>query len=121
MSQRSVVAVIDDDLTVLDATQTLLAAYGYDAELYASAEEFLSHASTTKARCLIIDVNLGGSCGIEMANQLRSAGLSFPIIFITGLNSPQVQRKALEAGCIGVLEKPCSGDELIEALSALTK
>jgi FixJ family two-component response regulator len=60
-----VVAVVDDDSSVLNAIDALLSAHGYGRELYGSARAFLSDAVTSTASCAIIDVQLGSDNGIE--------------------------------------------------------
>jgi FixJ family two-component response regulator len=115
-TNRKVVAVIDDNLRILGAMSRLLSAFGYDTELYASAKEFLDAAMTTEAICLIVDVELGESCGIEFAQHLTNAGFTMPIIFMTADDNESVKRRALEVGCVAFLPKPFSTNVLIEAL-----
>jgi len=112
----TVVAVIDDNLGILGAMGRLLSAYGYDTELYASAAEFLDAVMTTEANCLIVDIQLGDSCGLDLARQIADAGLQLPIIFMTGNANEWVERRAVESGCVAFLQKPFSANELIEAL-----
>jgi FixJ family two-component response regulator len=116
-TNRTVVAVIDDNLGVLGAMSRLLSAYGYDTELYASASEFLDTAMTTEAICLIIDIQLGESCGVEFARQLVNAGLTVPIIFMTADDNEWVKRQATEMGCVAFLRKPFAADVLVAALA----
>ena len=71
-AKRKVVAVIDDNLGILGAMSRLLSAFGYDTELYASAKEFHDVGMRTEAICLIVDIQLGKSCGIEFARQLAT-------------------------------------------------
>jgi FixJ family two-component response regulator len=94
----------------------LLSAFGYDTELYASAKEFLDAAMTTEAICLIVDIQLGASCGVEFAQHLASSGFTMPIIFMTADDNESVKRRAMEIGCAAFLPKPFSADVLIEAL-----
>lgn len=119
-TKRTVVAVIDDNLAILGAMGRLLSAYGYATELYASAKEFLEAAMTTGAICLIIDVHLGESCGIELAQQLANAGFSIPIIFMTADDNGSLRTRAMEIGCVAVLRKPFSSDALLGALADLS-
>jgi FixJ family two-component response regulator len=113
--KRNVIAVIDDNVSILGPMSRLLSAFGYDTELYASAEEFLEAAMTSEAICLIVDVHLGKSCGIEFARQLVKAGFTVPIIFMTADDSESVRRRAMEIG-IGFLHKPFSANVLMDAL-----
>ena len=119
-AKRKVVAVIDDNLGILGAMSRLLSAFGYDTELYASAKEFLDAAMMTEAICLIVDVQLGESCGIDLAQHLAKAGFTIPIIFMSARNNESVKRRAAEVGCVAFLTKPFSADVLIDTLAALS-
>jgi FixJ family two-component response regulator len=118
-TKRSVIAVIDDHLGVLGALGRLLSTLGHHTELYASTQEFLEAAMTSEAICLIVDIQLGVSCGIELAQRLSIMGFAIPIIFMTANNSDSVKKRAAEIGCIALLTKPFSRDDLIEALAKL--
>jgi FixJ family two-component response regulator len=94
----------------------LLSAFGYDTELYASAKEFLDNALTSEATCLIIDIHLETSCGIEFAKHLVKAGFTVPIIFMTADDRESIKRRAVETGCAAYLLKPFTANALIEAV-----
>jgi FixJ family two-component response regulator len=98
---------------------TTLSAFGYDSELYVSAKEFLEAATTTEAVCLIVDVQLGETCGFDLAQQLKAAGIIFPIIFMSGHSTDCVKRRAMESGGVAFLSKPFSAEDLIRALVKL--
>jgi FixJ family two-component response regulator len=120
MSQRpGVVAVIDDSSEIRSALKSLLSAYGYTTELYASAAAFLKARSKSEARCLIVDVQLGDSCGIALVRQLAQFGPALPIIFMTASDNPETERRAVEAGCVAFLRKPFPAKSLLEKLSSL--
>jgi FixJ family two-component response regulator len=99
----------------------LLSALRYDTELYVSAEEFLVASLTTEATCLLVDVQLGESSGIELARHLANAGFAIPFIFMTADRNQSIQRRAMEVGCIDFLVKPFSADALREALLKLPR
>ncbi len=115
-TKRTVVAVIDDNVGVLGSMSRLLSAFGYDTELYASPKEFLDNALTSEAICLIVDIHLETSCGIDFAKHLVKAGFTFPIIFMTADESESVKRRAVEIGCAAYLVKPFTANALIEAV-----
>ena len=115
-TKRNVVAIIDDNIGVLGAMSRLVSAFGYDTELYVSAEEFLDAAMTTAAICVIVDIQLGQSCGIEFAQHLANAGFTIPVIFMTADDNESLKRRAMEVGCVSFLLKPFSADVLMEAL-----
>jgi FixJ family two-component response regulator len=117
LTKRSVVAVIDDNLGVLGAMSRLLSQLGYHTELYVSAKEFLDVALMTEAQCLIVDIELGESCGIEFAKQLANAGFTIPIIFMSANNNDLIKRRVMAFGCVAFLLKPFSANALKEALA----
>jgi FixJ family two-component response regulator len=113
-TEYPVVAVINDDLGAVDALTRLLCTHGFDVELYVSPSKFLEAAMTTRAICLIVDVQLDDGCGVEFVRQLANDGVAFPVIFFGG---EEAERRALEtAGCVAFFRKPFSGYLLTEAL-----
>ena len=115
------IAVIDDEPGVRKALARLLSAFGYCAESFASAEEFLSAAPTSKATCLIVDFNLGVVSGLELARRLSKAGFDFPIIFVTGSADDTVRLQCMEFGCVAFLHKPFPEDQLMQAVKKATQ
>jgi FixJ family two-component response regulator len=77
LTAPTVVAIIDDDPSMLDAMDNLLSSMGYQTERYASAEEFVDTAMKSKAAGLIVDMQLGGMSGLELGYQLSEMGLPF--------------------------------------------
>jgi FixJ family two-component response regulator len=117
--KRSVVAIIDDNVSILGAVARLLSALGYDTELYASAQEFLDVAMMTEAICLIIDVQIGECSGIDLALRVAKQGFTIPVIFMSADHAESAKKRAMEIGCIAFLDKPFSADALIAALAKL--
>jgi FixJ family two-component response regulator len=117
MAQKKRIIVLDDDASMLGAVERVLKANGFDAEAYRSVEEFQRHASLHDASCIILDINLNGSCGIELRRKLRRAGVSLPVIFMTGDDKEATRRAALEAGCVAYLRKPFALSALMNAVA----
>lgn len=115
------IAVVDDDLGVRKSLARLLSAFGYRVESFASAEEFLSAAPTSKATCLVVDFNLGDMSGLELARGLFAAGFKFPIIFMTGSADDTVRMQCMEFGCVAFLHKPFPEDRLMQAIEKTTQ
>ena len=114
---RNLVLVVDDDAAMLSGVKRLLRQHGYDSVLFSSAEAFENHGDFEKAVCIIVDINLNnGSSGIELRHRLKAAGISVPVIYMTGNDNPEVRVAALQSGCIAYLTKPFSGKALIESL-----
>ena len=113
---KMTVGVIDDDPEMRAAMASLLSAAGYCPETFDSAETFLTCASTSKATCLVVDIELGDISGIELAHQLVAEGFTYPIIFMTGLDDEVIRGQATEAGGLAFLRKPFPAKLLFEAL-----
>ncbi len=114
--QRTIVAVVDDNLLIRKAMSTLLSALGYCTELFASGEAFLDAATRSKASCLIVDIQLGDISGVELGRQLAATGFKFPIIFMTASDDEAIRNGATRLGCVAYLRKPFPVDELIDAI-----
>ena len=110
------VAVIDDDPEMRSAMASLLTAHGYLPETFDSAETFLTCASTSKATCLVVDIQLGDISGVELAHQLAADGFTYPIIFMTGLDDEVIRRQAVAAGGVAFLRKPFPAQMLFDAI-----
>ena len=114
---RNLVLVVDDDATMLRGVNRLLRQHGYDSVLFSSAEAFENHGDFEKAVCIILDINLNdGSSGIELQHRLKAAGISVPVIYMTGHDDAAVRVAAQRSGCVAYLTKPFSAKSLIEPL-----
>jgi len=118
--QEQIVAIIDDDAGMRKAIARLLRAFGYLPEIFASGDEFLGAAQTSKALCLIVDLHLGHSTGLDLVRQLSTQGLRFPVIFITGWDDDATRQQAADLGCLTYLRKPFPSASLIEAIHNAT-
>jgi FixJ family two-component response regulator len=113
---RNLVLVVDDDPGMLRSVQRLLRQHAYEAVVFSSAQAFKSHTDFEKAVCVILDINLYDGSGVELRHGLKAAGVSTPVIYITGNEDPAVRRAALDSGCVALLKKPFSAQSLIEPL-----
>ena len=114
--QRKIVGIVDDDPGMRMAIRRALSAFGYATYAYGSAEAFLKVAATSKAVCLVVDIQLGDISGVELVRQLIESGFTFPIIFVTALDDEAIRTQATQLGCVAYLHKPVSADRLIEAI-----
>ena len=114
--RRTIVAIVEDDPSMLRAARDLLDAHGFATASFASAEEFLASGSADEADCLLLDIDLGGISGIELRRQLKVSTPALPIIFMTALDDDDVDRQALRVGCVALLRKPFPKAALIDAI-----
>jgi FixJ family two-component response regulator len=112
---RSVVFVVDDDISVRESLELLIRTAGWQPETFASAQEFLSRPRATVPCCLVLDVTLPGLNGFELQQRLAER-TEMPIIFITGHGDVPMSVQAMKAGAVEFLTKPFKDDVLLEAI-----
>jgi FixJ family two-component response regulator len=110
------VFVVDDDVSVRESLEGLLACSTWRVSTFASAEDFLAHRRALVPSCLILDVGLPGMSGLDVQSAMASEGMSMPIIFITGYRDVRVTVRAMKAGAIEFLTKPFTDAALLEAI-----
>ena len=110
------VYIIDDDARVRASIQGLLKSAGLHSIGFETAEEFWREEATDGPSCLILDVSLPGISGLDFQQQLRSAGRSIPIIFITGHGDIPMSVKAIKSGALEFLTKPFGDQDLLNAV-----
>ena len=119
--QARTIAVIDDDLRVLESLINLLASCGYEAEGYCSAEEFLESGGLEKSSCVITDVEMRQMSGLGLLHHINNTASSLPVVIITGKPSEKSESFYLEKGAIGFFRKPVDGDALVDLLKGICK
>src|SRR5579863_4842177 len=83
-SQARAIAVIDDDLRVLESLINLLASCGYRAEGYSSAEQFLDSGGLQRSSCVITDVEMRQMDGLRLLDHIHASETPLPVVVITG-------------------------------------
>ena len=116
MSKRKLVFVVDDDPGMLRGVQRLLRQHGYESMSFASADAFQKNDNFAEAICVVLDINLKDDSGIEVRHRLKAAGISLPVIYITGKDNPATRMAAIESGCLAYLTKPFAAKSLIEPI-----
>ena len=116
MVESPLIAIVDDDASIRDALTSLLRAVGWRAEGFATAEAFLQSGQVHTTACLLLDVRLPGSSGLELQRQLRSSQALIPIIFITAHGNDAMRAQALQAGAVAFFVKPFNDTALLEAI-----
>ncbi len=110
------VAVVDDDENLCRSLGRLLSATGIRPVTYTSAEAFLADMKRPQFNCLVLDIQLGGISGIELAHLLLAQGERIPFIYLTAHDDPEMRASAEVVGCAGYFRKTDSGEELLEAI-----
>jgi FixJ family two-component response regulator len=112
---RSIVFVVDDDVSVRESLELLIKSAGWQPETFGSAQEFLSQPRPAVPCCLVLDVTLPGLSGLELQKQLAER-TDMPIIFITGHGDIPMSVQAMKAGAVEFLTKPFKDDLLLDAI-----
>jgi len=112
------VSVVDDDESVRESLPDLLREFGFSAQAFSSAEQFLASDCIGETRCLILDVAMPGMTGPDLQRELRRRGQRIPIVYITAHRDERVRPRLLEQGAVECLFKPFSDAALQEALNS---
>jgi FixJ family two-component response regulator len=114
-SERSVVFVVDDDVSVRDSLKALFSSVGLNVETFASAQEFVA-CPHPESGCLVLDVRLPGLSGLDLQRKLIEANVQLPIIFITGHGDVQMSVRAMKAGAVDFFTKPFRHQDLLDSV-----
>ncbi len=116
VADNSKICVIDDDESVREALRSLLKSVGFKAEVFGSAEDFLSSGHLPGTSCLILDVRMPGMSGFELHEKLIDDKDGVPIIFISAHADEEARARALRSGAVDFLLKPFSDEALLHAI-----
>ena len=111
-----VVFIVDDDASVRRSIEDLLSSVALRCESFATPQEFLDSKRADCAGCLVLDVRLPGMSGLDFQRVLVEAGVSLPIVFITGHGDIPMSVKAIKSGAVEFLIKPFRSQELLDAI-----
>lgn len=115
-SPDATIYVVDDDTSVRNSLNRLIKSLGFTVETFDSAKAFLEREIYDGPACLILDIRMPGTSGIELQEELVEADIHIPIIFITGHGNIQMTVKAMKAGAQDFIEKPFEDQQLIDAI-----
>jgi FixJ family two-component response regulator len=110
------IGLIEDDQAMRRALRRLLGAAGYEVDCWESADHFLAAGPEPPPDCLLLDVSMPGTNGIELQQRLLAAGCRTPIVFLTGKGDIPMTVRALKAGAVDFLTKPVDRANLFAAL-----
>jgi FixJ family two-component response regulator len=114
--RRRTVFVVDDDPSMLKGVGRLLKQHGFEFLPFETARALKKHDNFDNAFCIVLDINLSDGSGIELQHQLVEAGVSLPIIYMTGNDSDATRTTAMASGCLAYLTKPFPAQALIEPI-----
>jgi FixJ family two-component response regulator len=118
MNEKSpVVCVVDDESLMRDSLRNLFRSVGLKVRTFASAQEFLNSSFSEAPSCLVLDVQMPGTSGLELQRELGDRESGVPIIFMTGHGNIPMSVRAMKAGAFEFLTKPCRDEDLLRAVN----
>jgi FixJ family two-component response regulator len=114
--ETSIVFIVDDDTSIREALEDLFTSVGLRTIAFTSPREFLVFERPDVASCLVLDVRLPGSSGLEFHRELIAADCKIPVIFITGHGDIPMSVRAMKAGAIEFLTKPFRDQDMLDAV-----
>ena len=116
MSETRLVHLVDDDDSVRRSVGFMLKTSGYAVKSYASGNELLKDARRLEPGCILLDIRMPGMDGLEVQQQLKDAGVSLPVVIMTGHGDIPLSVRAMKSGAIDFIEKPFEKAVLLSAL-----
>ncbi len=117
-NDRPVVHIVDDDESLRASLESLFRSVGIQTRTYGSAGEFVDAARTDAPGCIVLDVRLPGTSGLDFQDQLIGLGIRFPVILITGHGDIPMSVRAMKAGAVDFLPKPFRDQDMLDAAAA---
>ena len=112
------ISVVDDDDSLRSSLGNLLRSVGFRVQEFASADAFLSGHGVRETACLILDVRMPGTSGLELQRHIGAADWRLPIVFITSHADDSARSSAVAAGAVGFLYKPFREEEILDAIDS---
>lgn len=110
------VLIVDDDPGVREALCSLLRVEGHAVTCFASAGALLDSTLPDTACCIVADMRMPGIDGLELLERLKQRGVPVPVVFLTGYADVPLSVRAMKAGAVDFLSKPCNEDDLLDAV-----
>lgn len=117
MTEGLPIAVIDDDPSMRQSLEGLLRSLGHTVRLFDCADAFLASGGPAAGYgCIVSDIQMPGTSGIDLMLGLRAAGNAPPVILMTAFANEAMRTRAADAGAACFLAKPFDANRLIECI-----
>ncbi|WP_063683298.1 response regulator transcription factor [Bradyrhizobium stylosanthis] len=113
-----IVLIVDDDPSMRRALTNLFQSVGLKVEAFSSAAEIMEAKPPAVPSCLVLDIRLPGSSGLDLQADLAKANIHTPIIFITGHGDIPMTVRAMKSGAVDFLTKPVRDQDMLDAVQA---
>ncbi|MGZ8095907.1 MAG: response regulator transcription factor [Methylosarcina sp.] len=117
-SDKTVIAVVDDEESVCKGLERLLRSAGLTAKTFLSGVDFLRSLENGRPDCLVLDLNMMPMNGFSILDRMAVMDHKFPVIVITGDADEEVYERVINKGIAAFLPKPVDGQALLDAIEA---
>jgi len=117
-TDREVVHVVDDDPSVRGALEELFGSVGLDVQTYPTAGDFLTAPTMDRPSCIVIDIRLPDTNGLEFQARLTELGVQLPVVMMTGYGDIPMSVRAMKRGAVDFLPKPFNDQDMLDAVMA---
>ena len=118
MPSSGIVHIVDDDRAVRESLGDLLESLNYGVALYGSASDFLKVELPDTPACLVLDVRLPGTSGLELQEYLTKINVGIPVILMTAFGDIPMSVRGMKLGAVDFLTKPIRDQDLLDAVTA---
>lgn len=118
MTQSPIILVVDDEPLIRQSLDSLLRSVGYGVRTFATALELYEDDSLPVASCLILDIRLPFTSGLDFQQKLADRGVNIPIIFVTAHGDIPMTVRAMKAGAADFLSKPFRDQDILDSVAA---
>ena len=118
MATHPLITVVDDDESVRESLPDLLKEFGFEAQTFSSAEEFLGSGTLAAASCVITDVRMPGMDGIELQRRIRLERPTLPVILLSAHHNADIRQQAIDEGAAAFLYKPFDATDLLKIVQS---
>ncbi len=113
--------IVDDEVEFLEALAERLAMRDFDVATVTGGEEALERARTSEYDLALVDLRMPGMSGQEVLETLKKEHPHMEVIILTGHGTVDLAVEGLRAGAYTFLQKPCSSEQLLDALTQAYK
>lgn len=117
----SIIYIIDDDESVRCSLEYLFRSVGFTTLAFGSTQEFLAAYRQDTEACLVLDIRLQGTSGLDFQEQLRRSSIQIPVILMTGHGDIPMSVRGMKAGAVDFLTKPFRDQDMLDAVASALK
>lgn len=114
--QLRLVAVVDDDPSIVRSLQSLFLSSGFRVQTFQSARAFLAGPELAETGCLVLDLSMPGMSGPELVSHLDAIHRPVPFVVLTAVSDNELKERMMQKGAVAWLQKPASGPDLLGAV-----